>query len=629
LRNQATWDSAVGGGNDNVANGSAAVIAGGQSNTATANYAVIVGGQLNTNSGTGASVGGGSLNQALNPYSTVAGGERNTAGGTHAFVGGGIGNSALSDYDVVVGGRFNTVSGDPSFIGAGTGNVIGTVTTIGLNQPNALDSWIAAGTSNAVFANYSGIGGGVTNVIQTNSDLSFIGGGGTNLIDYVSPYSAIVGGGNNYITNGPYCVIGGGSSNAIGFGTNVAYSAIIGGASNQVATAFAAVLGGSLNTVSGFGKNSVAAGHRAKVTGQGTFAWADSTEADFNCSGYNQFLIRANGGVGINTTTPGAALDVITPSGSPASTAVQGTSTSGLGVHGVASSNGNGVRGEASNGVGVKGIDSTGIGVQGNSVSGIGVAGISTTGGTGGQFVGTGGSAILGGPSRAAEFSGSVYFHNGIGIGNSTPVATLDVVSGGASGGNNTASFSDPSLGPNISYIHWSTPGHWFIRSASSTGYVIIQDTGGSVGIGTPNPDALLSVNGNADKPGGGSWSTFSDARLKDVGSDFKHGLEDLSRINPVHYHYKADNPLKLPSDPDYVGVVAQEVQQVIPEAVEKNKDGYLTVNNDPIIWTMVNAIRELDQKLDAKNAENQELKARLERLEHSIKAKTGAENEN
>jgi hypothetical protein len=74
---------------------------------------------------------------------------------------------------------------------------------------------------------------------------------------------------------------------------------------------------------------------------------------------------------------------------------------------------------------------------------------------------------------------------------------------------------------------------------------------GGNVGIGTVNPDALLSVNGTADKPGGGSWNTFSDGRLKNVGADFIHGLEALAEIQPVHYHYKPGNPLNLPSQPD------------------------------------------------------------------------------
>ena len=42
----------------------------------------------------------------------------------------------------------------------------------------------------------------------------------------------------------------------------------------------------------------------------------------------------------------------------------------------------------------------------------------------------------------------------------------------------------------------------------------------------------------------------------------------------------------------------AQAVQQVIPEAVTKNAQGYLMVNNDPIIWTMLNAIKEQQKEI-------------------------------
>ena len=42
----------------------------------------------------------------------------------------------------------------------------------------------------------------------------------------------------------------------------------------------------------------------------------------------------------------------------------------------------------------------------------------------------------------------------------------------------------------------------------------------------------------------------------------------------------------------------AHAVQQVIPEAVTKNAEGYLMVNNDPIIWTMLNAIKEQQKEI-------------------------------
>jgi len=87
-----------------------------------------------------------------------------------------------------------------------------------------------------------------------------------------------------------------------------------------------------------------------------------------------------------------------------------------------------------------------------------------------------------------------------VGIGTTNPAARLDVISDTANTGNNTARFSAPSLGSNTSHIHYGLSGNWFIRSASSFGDVVIQDTGGLVGIGTSNPsnDARLTLTASA-----------------------------------------------------------------------------------------------------------------------------------
>ncbi len=84
----------------------------------------------------------------------------------------------------------------------------------------------------------------------------------------------------------------------------------------------------------------------------------------------------------------------------------------------------------------------------------------------------------------------------GVGI-NRAPIATLHVESGRATATDNTASFSNPALGPNGSHIHWGTSGDWYIRSASSSGKVVLQDSGGNVGIGTATPLVPLHVVGN------------------------------------------------------------------------------------------------------------------------------------
>jgi hypothetical protein len=69
--------------------------------------------------------------------------------------------------------------------------------------------------------------------------------------------------------------------------------------------------GTAATVASGYGNRargdfSFAAGRRAKANHQGTFVWADSTEADFASTAKNQFLVRASSGVGIDTMDPTA-----------------------------------------------------------------------------------------------------------------------------------------------------------------------------------------------------------------------------------------------------------------------------------------------------------------------------------
>jgi len=120
-----------------------------------------------------------------------------------------------------------------------------------------------------------------------------------------------------------------------------------------------------------------------------------------------------------------------------------------------------------------------------------------------------------------------------------------------------------------------------------------VINASGQVGIGG-SPDQTLSVTtGSADKPGGGSWGTYSDRRLKTLGGSYRSGLSQILKIHPVRYRYKEENAMGIRDADEHVGLVAQEVQQVIPEAVTENNKGYLLVNNDPIIWAMLNAIKE------------------------------------
>jgi hypothetical protein len=139
-------------------------------------------------------------------------------------------------------------------------------------------------------------------------------------------------------------------------------------------------------------------------------------------------------------------------------------------------------------------------------------------------------------------------------------------------------------------------------------------DSLGNMGIGVTNPGYLLEVNGTAGKPGGGSWTNSSDARLKKDIHPYTDGLQSILQINPITYHYNALSGYD--QSPEYVGVIAQELKEVAPYMVSVSKketeDGthdYLQVDNSAMTYMLINAIKEQQQMIET-------LTKRIEELE-------------
>jgi hypothetical protein len=147
-----------------------------------------------------------------------------------------------------------------------------------------------------------------------------------------------------------------------------------------------------------------------------------------------------------------------------------------------------------------------------------------------------------------------------------------------------------------------------FDGTASASRLAILSS--GNVGIGTTAPTELLSVNGSASKPGGGSWSVFSDERLKNIKGRFNSGLKAVMQLQPLRYEYRTTNALGIKSEGEHIGFGAQSLQKVIPEAVIENDQGYLLVNNDPILWTMLNAIKEQQKQIEELKGQIRQLRA-------------------
>lgn len=217
----------------------------------------------------GATIGGGGSganpNRITSLFGVVGGGSGNNVTGFAATVGGGYGNVASGQGASVGGGGYDgfTFSGNAASGGAAT---------------------IAGGAGNGASNYYATVGGGEGNAASGSG--STIGGGADNA---ASAGADTIGGGQLNTTTGYAATVGGGSHNSAGYD-------------------YATVPGGAYNAADGM--YSLAAGRRAKALHPGSFVWGDSTDSNVSSTAANQFLVRASGGVGINTASPQAALDI-------------------------------------------------------------------------------------------------------------------------------------------------------------------------------------------------------------------------------------------------------------------------------------------------------------------------------
>jgi hypothetical protein len=140
----------------------------------------------------------------------------------------------------------------------------------------------------------------------------------------------------------------------------------------------------------------------------------------------------------------------------------------------------------------------------------------------------------------------------------------------------------------------------------SQLGNSLVARCGGSGGVTLTN--------------GSTSWAAYSDSRLKDVTGTYTNALADIAQLEPVKFTWKSDEDKK-----PCVGLIAQSVEKVVPEAIDKVKKPdyketgdeteYLSVRYTELIPLMVASIQELKTIVDAQAAELDTVKAELAAL--------------
>jgi hypothetical protein len=138
---------------------------------------------------------------------------------------------------------------------------------------------------------------------------------------------------------------------------------------------------------------------------------------------------------------------------------------------------------------------------------------------------------------------------------------------------------------------------------------LLAVQAGGNVGIGLTNPAYKLHVSGQIYATG--DIVAFSDTRYKQAIETIANPLDKVQQLTGYTYtmttHTEDQDITKI--TPRYTGLLAQDLEKVLPEAVHKSPDGKMSVAYGNLAGLFVESIKELTK-------ENKELKERLNKLE-------------
>jgi hypothetical protein len=154
-----------------------------------------------------------------------------------------------------------------------------------------------------------------------------------------------------------------------------------------------------------------------------------------------------------------------------------------------------------------------------------------------------------------------------------------------------------------VKEFHFNSSGYFAFRAKGNTERFRIDSTG-NIGIGVIGPTEKLHVVGNARitamnsigdigaDADGVLQAAVSDINLKNTIENSPFGLNEILLLNPVTFLYNDENR-KIDSDVKEVGFIAQDVFDVIPNAVSSTGTGDLQLNYRAITATLAKAIQE------------------------------------
>ncbi len=112
------------------------------------------------------------------------------------------------------------------------------------------------------------------------------------------------------------------------------------------------------------------------------------------------------------------------------------------------------------------------------------------------------------------------------------------------------------------------------------------------------------------------SSTTWSDARYKTDITPLTDALSDVLKMQGVRYNWRQSEfpELNFPKG-EQIGVIAQDLEKILPELVLTGPDGYKSVSYEKLTPVLIEAIKEQQQQIESAKQENTLLKSELQSL--------------
>ena len=209
---------------------------------------------------------------------------------------------------------------------------------------------------------------------------------------------------------------------------------------------------------------------------------------------------------------------------------------------------------------------------------------------------GYGGVGLTGGRTSSPATSGYHLYVNSsgnVGIGTTSPQAALHINKSGVpqllldAGGNTTGDIVVPD-GEILQIGHWNN---------STTTYTdrFRMNISGDIGINTTSPQYKLDVDGTIRATG--DIIAYSDARVKENVETVSNALDKVTAMRGVGYN-------KIGEEKRSVGVIAQELLEIVPEAVHQDENGMYSVAYGNLVGVLIEAMKEQQSQINELKAQ-------------------------